>query len=39
MGVDGHAISLIIVGVLRNLVLFVQFEKREKHPQRSITFN
>ena len=24
---------------MRNLVLFVQFEKREKHPCRSVTFS
>ena len=26
------------VGVLRNLVPFIQFKKREKHPWRSVTF-
>ena len=28
-----------ICGALRDLVLFVQFEKREKHPWRSINFS
>ena len=25
--------------VLRNLILFAQFKKREKHPWRSVTFS
>ena len=29
---------LNMCGVLRDLVLFVQFKKREKHPWRSINF-
>ena len=28
-----------ICGVLRNLVPFVQFKKREKHPRNSATFS
>ena len=28
-----------ICGALRNLVSLVQFKKREKHPQRSVTFS
>ena len=29
---------MIICGVLRNLVPFVQIKKREKHPSRSVNF-
>ena len=32
---DGY----IICDVLRDLVLFVQFKKPEKHPSRSVTFS
>ena len=32
-------IGLIICDVLRELVPFVQFKKREKHPWRSVTFS
>ena len=35
-----HKLFIIIVsGALRDLVPFVQFEKHEKHPWRSITFS
>ena len=30
---------LFICGALRDLVPFVQFKKREKHPWRSVTFS
>ena len=33
-----HCIS-IICGALRDLVPFVQFKKREKHPWRSVNFS
>ena len=29
----------LICGALRNLVAFVQFKKREKHPWRSVNFS
>ena len=33
------AFTFSICGALRDLVLFVQFKKREKHPQRSVNFS
>ena len=32
-------VKLLIYDALRNLVPFAQFEKREKHPWRSVTFS
>ena len=32
-------VELCIWGALRDLVLFVQFEKREKRPWRDVPFN
>ena len=32
-------ISLVQIDILRDLVPFVQFKKREKHPWRSVTFS
>ena len=32
------ALNVLICGALRNLVPFVQFKKREKHPWRSVNF-
>ena len=32
-------IKLIICDALRDLVSFVQFKKREKHPWKSVTFS
>ena len=31
--------KIIICDTLRDLVPFVQFKKREKHPRRSVTFS
>ena len=31
--------KIIVCGALRDLVPFVQFKKREKHPWRSVTFS
>ena len=31
--------QMIICGALRDLVAFVQFKKREKHPWRSVNFS
>ena len=30
---------IIVCDAMRDLVLFVQFKKREKHPWRSVTFS
>ena len=30
---------MLVCGALRDLVVFVQFEKREKHPWRNFTFS
>ena len=34
-----HAIVEVICGALRDLVPFVQFKKREKHPRGSVNFS
>ena len=31
--------TLVICGALRDLIPFLQFKKREKHPWRSVTFS
>ena len=31
--------TMVKCGALRDLVTFVQFKKREKHPWRSVNFN
>ena len=37
---DFHLVIFIFIcDVLRDLVPFVQFQKREKHPWRSVTFS
>ena len=36
---DRLQILVLICGAMRDLVPFVQFKKREKHPWRSVTFS
>ena len=39
INIDYEVLMLTKCDALRNLVPFVQFKKREKHPWRSITFS